>query len=84
MVSLRSWESPSYYLGHYWDQLQQAMDKNEQLVSSFHEETVKLFSLALSHGTKFIYQAMPRMLTIWLELGERPDILRSLKLKKDG
>ena len=60
------------------------MDKTEQLASSFHQQTVKLFCLALSHGTKFIYQAMPRMLTIWLELGERPEVLRSVKVKRDG
>lgn len=46
-------------------------------------ETCKLFSLALSHGTKFIYQAMPRMLTIWLELGETSELLKIMKVKKE-
>lgn len=46
-------------------------------------ETCKLFSLALSHGTKFIYQAMPRMLTIWLEMGETAELLKIMKVKKD-
>jgi serine/threonine-protein kinase ATR len=30
---------------------------------------VKQFGTALQHGTKYIYQTMPRMLTLWLELG---------------
>lgn len=40
---------------------------------------MKHFATALTHGTKFIYQAMPRMLTLWLEFGEQPKILEIWK-----
>lgn len=45
-------------------------------------QTVKLFSRSLELGTKFIYQAMPRMLTIWLEAGEDPEVLEYVKRHK--
>lgn len=44
--------------------------------------TCKSFSQALTLGTKYIYQAMPRMLTIWLEIGEHESVLRVSKEKK--
>jgi len=33
--------------------------------------TVENYCKALQNGTKHIYQMLPRMLTIWLDLGER-------------
>jgi serine/threonine-protein kinase ATR len=32
--------------------------------------TVRAFSKAIMHGSKFVYQTVPRLLTIWLDLGE--------------
>jgi hypothetical protein len=32
--------------------------------------TVKSFSRAMKHGSKYVYQTVPRLLTIWLDLGE--------------
>jgi hypothetical protein len=49
---------------------------------TFRLETVTLFGQALQHGTKYIYQAMPRMLTIWLDTGDQPTLLDILKSRK--
>lgn len=38
------------------------------------ELCVHYFSRALRYGAKFIYQALPRMVTIWLDLGAWPDL----------
>ncbi|EGG02755.1 uncharacterized protein MELLADRAFT_22295, partial [Melampsora larici-populina 98AG31] len=49
-------------------------------LTSEHPET-------LTYGTKFIYQALPRMLTLYFSLGEHQEIVRILKLaerKKRG
>ena len=32
--------------------------------------TIRSFSKAIVHGTKFIYRTIPRLLTIWLDVGE--------------
>lgn len=34
--------------------------------------TVKTFSRSMMHGSKFTYRTVPRLLTIWLDLGEVP------------
>lgn len=33
------------------------------------------YSEALRYGTKYIYQALPRMLTIWLDMAENKDLI---------
>ena len=33
-----------------------------------------MYIQALQHGIKYIYQTMPRMLTLWLDLGESKDL----------
>lgn len=38
------------------------------------EVCVHYFSRALRFGAKYIYQALPRMVTIWLDMGAWPDI----------
>lgn len=39
-------------------------------------KTVDNYARALRYGTKYIYRTMPRMLTIWMDCGERPDLIK--------
>ena len=32
--------------------------------------TIRCFTKAMKYGNKFIYQTVPRLLTIWLDMGE--------------
>ncbi|OCF57218.1 hypothetical protein L486_04674 [Kwoniella mangroviensis CBS 10435] len=65
-------ESPYYHLGHYYDSL---IGTPEQICrAAFHYHTCHSYSLALQHGVKYIYQTMPRMLTLWLDLGENKEL----------
>jgi serine/threonine-protein kinase ATR len=32
--------------------------------------TVKFFAKAIRYGSKYVYQTIPRLLTIWLDVGE--------------
>jgi serine/threonine-protein kinase ATR len=36
--------------------------------------TVRCFTKAMKYGNKFIYQTVPRLLTIWLDMGEDPAV----------
>lgn len=50
-------------------------DESTPLVndSLFHSHLINLmtnYALALTHGTKFVFQSMPRLLTLWFEYGE--------------
>lgn len=40
------------------------------------EATVHNFSKALRFGTKFLYQALPRLVTLWLDLASWDDIVK--------
>lgn len=46
--------------------------------------TVDNYAKALRYGTKFIYRTLPRMLTIWLDQGARPDIIRAQNQKSSS
>ncbi|GAA5857265.1 hypothetical protein JCM8547_009406 [Rhodosporidiobolus lusitaniae] len=89
-----NWETPYYYLGHFWDRLADAKEKKSSKQKhgrplssdsvSMQNQVVKLFARSLGCGTKYIYQALPRLLTIWLEMGERPVLVAHAKLLKSG
>lgn len=34
--------------------------------------TVRNYARAVGLGSKYVYQAIPRMLTLWLDIGENP------------
>jgi len=34
--------------------------------------TIKAFSKAVMYGSKYVYQTVPRLLTIWMDVGEDP------------
>ena len=36
--------------------------------------TVRCFTKAMKYGNKFVYQTVPRLLTIWLDMGEDPTV----------
>lgn len=44
-------------------------------VFNFH--TCLNYHEALQRGVKYIFQTMPRLLTVWLDLGESKDLRRS-------
>lgn len=40
-------------------------------------KTVENYARSLRYGTKYIYRTMPRMLTIWMDCAERPDLVQT-------
>ncbi|OCF42201.1 serine/threonine-protein kinase ATR [Kwoniella heveanensis CBS 569] len=71
-------ESPYYHLGHYYD----SMSGTPEQMAIFHYHTCHYYCLALRHGVKYIYQTMPRMLTLWLDLGEVKDEAGNARLNR--
>lgn len=35
-------------------------------------QTIRCFTRAIRYGSKYIYQTLPRILTIWLDMAEDP------------
>ena len=70
------WEKGHYYLGRHYNKLlesEKALAPEQQAESYLVGEMAKLvienFLRSLLWGTKYIYQTLPRILTLWLDLG---------------
>lgn len=71
------WEQGHYFLGRHYNKLYESEKGLPLIKQSQHflnGETAKLvcqnYLRALAFGTKYIFQTMPRLLTLWLDLGE--------------
>jgi serine/threonine-protein kinase ATR len=71
-----AWEKGHYYLGRHYNKLletEKALPPERQNETYLTGETAKLvienYLRSLSYGTKYIYQTLPRILTLWLDLG---------------
>jgi serine/threonine-protein kinase ATR len=71
-----SWEKGHYYLGRHYNKLletEKALSPEHQAETYLTGETAKLvienYLRSLTYGTKYIYQTLPRILTLWLDLG---------------
>ncbi|EJU06214.1 hypothetical protein DACRYDRAFT_112961 [Dacryopinax primogenitus] len=65
-------ESPYFHVGHFWDETYTQFSADDKLKNShFPFNTCKAYGKALSYGSKYIYQTMPRMLSLWLDLADQ-------------
>ncbi|KAI9731830.1 MAG: serine/threonine-protein kinase M1 [Claussenomyces sp. TS43310] len=72
----QTWERGHYYLGRHYNKLlesEKALAPEHQSQSYLIGETAKLvcenYLRSLNYGTKYVYQTLPRILTLWLDLG---------------
>jgi serine/threonine-protein kinase ATR len=72
------WEKGHYYLGRHYNKLletEKSLPPEQQSEFYLIGETAKLvienYLRSLNHGTKYIYQTLPRLLTLWLDLGSQ-------------
>ena len=70
------WEKAHYYLGKHYNKIlesEKAKHPSKQAQVFLNGETAKLvvdnYLRSLCFGAKYIYQTMPRLLTLWLDLG---------------
>lgn len=71
-----NWEKGHYYLGRHYNKImesEKSLPPQEQSEPYLYWETAKLviesYLRSLQHGTKYIYQTLPRLLTLWLDIG---------------
>ncbi|KAI9068446.1 hypothetical protein FKP32DRAFT_1561636 [Trametes sanguinea] len=66
------WESGQFHLGQFQDDCFKALPADDKrsrgLKMNF--QTVRAFTRAIRYGSKYTYQTVPRVLTIWLDLAE--------------
>jgi len=74
------WEKGHYYLGRHYKKIlesEKALRPDGQSDAYLTGETAKLvienYLRSLNFGTKYLYQTLPRILTLWMELGAQVD-----------
>lgn len=70
------WEKGHYYLGRYYNKLIESekvlkadLQSDSYLVGEMAKLVIENYLRSLIYGTKYIYQTLPRILTLWLDLG---------------
>lgn len=63
------WEDGFFYLATYWDKVMMAVVDRPEKRGDCITRVVEYFGYSLQYGSQFIYQSMPRMLTLWLDYG---------------
>ncbi|KAH9002229.1 hypothetical protein EDB86DRAFT_3063350 [Lactarius hatsudake] len=68
----QKWESGMFYYGKYQDRCFDTIPPVDLKIRGLRMRlsTVRCFTKAMKYGNKFIYQTVPRLLTIWLDMGE--------------
>nr|XP_015216835.1 PREDICTED: serine/threonine-protein kinase ATR isoform X1 [Lepisosteus oculatus] len=69
---LPEWEDGNFYLAKYYDKLMPMITDNKmEKQGNVIRYIVTFFGKALQFGNQYIYQAMPRMLSLWLDFGAK-------------
>lgn len=64
-----TWDKPFYDLGKYYSKLMESQNDN----TGFYEQhIIKFFLRALALSPSFIFEALPKVLTIWLDFAQTP------------
>ncbi|KAI0797124.1 hypothetical protein C8Q75DRAFT_710778 [Abortiporus biennis] len=66
------WESAHFHLGRYQDECYKKLATQDKRARGLRMNcsTVRNFIKAMRFGSKYIFQSVPRLLTIWLDMGE--------------
>ncbi|XP_048190898.1 serine/threonine-protein kinase ATR isoform X3 [Perognathus longimembris pacificus] len=69
---LPEWEAGHFYLAKYYDKLMPMVTDNKmEKQGDLIRYIVIHFGKSLQYGNQFIYQSMPRMLSLWLDFGAK-------------
>lgn len=76
VMSYPKWDKGHYYLGRYYLKLLESEKKlpvtkqsQEYLAGSLIKLVIENFVRSTVYGTKYYYQTLPKILTLWLDLG---------------
>ncbi|PBK93781.1 hypothetical protein ARMGADRAFT_1100399 [Armillaria gallica] len=67
-----TWENAHFYLGQFQDDSYKNLTREDQRNRGLkmNVNTVRSYARAIRHGSKYVYQTVPRLLTLWLDLGD--------------
>ncbi|XP_023240203.1 serine/threonine-protein kinase ATR-like [Centruroides sculpturatus] len=65
-----NWEDSYFYLAKYFDRVLNSIEKLDRKIE-LAGKVIKNFGLSLQFGCKHVYHSMPRLLSLWFELGSQ-------------
>ncbi|KAF8329612.1 hypothetical protein F5887DRAFT_1183719 [Amanita rubescens] len=82
--TLPTWESGHFRLGQFHDECFKALPSCDKIIRGLkmNQSTVKSYAKAIKAGSKYVYQTVPRILTIWLDLAEDEEANKRDQFKK--
>lgn len=70
----KSWEKPYFALGKYYDKLLESQDTAGN--GFYQQQIIKCFLMALTLGSTHIFEALPKLITIWLDFAQQNRLSR--------
>ncbi|XP_070572431.1 serine/threonine-protein kinase ATR-like isoform X2 [Ptychodera flava] len=67
----KEWEDGHFYLAKYYDRIMSTVADRPEKQGEIVLYVVKHFGHSLQYGNQYIYQSMPRLLTLWLDFGAK-------------
>lgn len=84
------WEKPHYYMAKYYNKIHDSqllldplMRTAESHAGDYITVMVRSYTLSLQFGTKYIYETLPKLITLWLDFSEKITILDAVFQSKD-
>lgn len=65
-----SWEKPYYDLGRFFNKI---VDTANDSTGFQEQQVIRFYLKALALGPTYIFQALPKIITIWLDFAQRPN-----------
>lgn len=62
------WEKSHYYLGNYYNKILDSLSDNS---GYYEKQTIKYYFNALTLGDSYIFEALPKSITIWLDFAQK-------------
>lgn len=96
VTAFARWDKGHYYLGRHYNKVlesEKSLPRNKQSMSFLCGETAKLvienYTRSMVYGSKYYYQTVPKVLTLWLDLGmevhtanQRPNVEPNLAAQR--
>ncbi|KAF7789400.1 hypothetical protein EIP86_000344 [Pleurotus ostreatoroseus] len=70
---LQEWESGQFHWGNFQDKCFKALSETDYFTQGIKMNltTIKCYAKSIELGSKYIYETVPRLLTIWMDIGEK-------------
>lgn len=73
-----TWEKPYYDLGRYYSKV---MESRNDLSGLYEQQIIRFYLKALALGPTYIFEALPKFITVWLDFAQRPHKNRDAERK---